>query len=64
MTLGVPIREVVLRESIRQGCWRSGESPTFTLLMRLKFFHNLSHGSGGEVYVNVHVAILGDNLKP
>lgn len=61
MTLGVPTREVVVRETIPQGHWRSGESPTFTSLMGLNFFHNLSHGSGSEVYVAVHVAILGDS---
>lgn len=45
------------------GMRRSGESPTFTSWMRLKFFHNLFHGAGGEVYANVCVAILGDSLK-
>lgn len=35
------------------GCWKSGESPTFTSLMLLKFFHNLSQASRGEVYVDV-----------
>lgn len=51
----------MVRETIPQGHWRSGESPTFTSLMGLNFFHNLSHGSGSEVYVAVHVAILGDS---
>lgn len=64
MTLGVPTREVVVRESIPQGCWKSGESPTFTSLMLLKFFHNLSQASRGEVYVDVRVAILADGFKP
>lgn len=64
MTLGVLTREVVVRESIPQGCWKLGESPTFTSLMLPKFFHNLSHASRSEVYVDVHVAIVADGFKP
>lgn len=46
------------------GMLKPGESPTFTSSMLLKFFHNLSQASRGEVYVDVRVAILADGFKP
>lgn len=36
----------------------------FHFMMLLMFFHNLSHASRSEVYVDVRVAILADGFKP